>query len=36
MNNCIDQIPKDWKQKKHEKFVDEVSNKTTIVIFHDQ
>lgn len=36
MYNCIEQNLKDWDQKKHEKFVDEVSNKTTTIILDEQ
>lgn len=36
MYNCIEQIVKDWNQKKHEKLVDEVSNKTTTIIFDEE
>jgi len=36
MNKCIEQNLKYWNQKKHEKFVVEISNKTTTIILDEE
>jgi hypothetical protein len=36
MYKCIEQNLKDWNQKEHEKFVDDVTDKTTTIIFDEE